>query len=535
MKEKIKLIFIPFLILALSIIIGYTFLNWLLVIKLHVFDVREDLVDFFIPFLLPWVPALLWLRPRINLLNLKRDNRNSGFGYLMVAVFTIAAPTIIAQFYKIANHYIGKENHLIKYTSDVSGRSNQYLNLHLYIVAPIYDIDKAPTKIGILPANDEQSANTSSRQFKTSTGAFNSTHAETTEVTKIGFNTGKFTELPKAWLCMKYDKQVSNRLSTEEKKELEHEFFYQSLTEYNEKNLDAFTYLQRTGNTTERDRYKAAINKVNIANAAQHAIILEPKFDPFENRNGNKLVWIFGSFGIGASIFLLLLSVVKFKVQQAEVSPMQEPRLAEEGKSFIAFFKPREGFYVTPILIMINLLVFIAMVVAGLGFLSFSASDLLHWGGNYKPYTNNGQWWRLITSMFMHGGLMHVLANMYGLLFVGIFLEPRLKKRKYLAVYLATGIIAGITSLWWHNATVSVGASGAIFGLYGAFLALLLMKVYPDNFNKALLTSTFIFIGYNLAMGFTGAIDNAAHIGGLVSGFIIGLALAPSLRRQAEE
>ncbi|WP_431215098.1 rhomboid family intramembrane serine protease [Puia sp. P3] len=129
---------------------------------------------------------------------------------------------------------------------------------------------------------------------------------------------------------------------------------------------------------------------------------------------------------------------------------------------------------------------------------------------------------------------MHLLANMYGLLFVGIFLEPRLGKIRFAMVYLITGILASIASLWWHAATVSVGASGAIFGLYGAFLALLLMKVFPKDFSKVFLGSTLIFVGFNLVMGFTGSIDNAAHLGGLVSGFVIGLILSPGSKFRTE-
>lgn len=139
-----------------------------------------------------------------------------------------------------------------------------------------------------------------------------------------------------------------------------------------------------------------------------------------------------------------------------------------------------------------------------------------------------------MTNTFMHGGLMHILANMYGLLFVGIFLEPLLGKTKYLLIYLTTGILASGASIWWYDATVSVGASGAIFGLYGFFLATLLLKVFPPDFGKAFLTSTLVFVGFNLLMGFTGGIDNAAHIGGLVSGFVIGLIMSRQLKQQVE-
>ena len=174
------------------------------------------------------------------------------------------------------------------------------------------------------------------------------------------------------------------------------------------------------------------------------------------------------------------------------------------------------------------------MVFAGLGFVSFQADDLINWGANFKPLTTDGEWWRLITSTFLHGGIMHLVANMVGLIFVGIFLEPRIGSKKFAVIYLVTGILASITSIIWHEATVSVGASGAIFGLYGLFLALMLTKVYPKEFNKVFLISTVIFIGYNLAIGITGGIDNAAHLGGLVSGFVIGLFLSRQLKEESD-
>ena len=91
-----------------------------------------------------------------------------------------------------------------------------------------------------------------------------------------------------------------------------------------------------------------------------------------------------------------------------------------------------------------------------------------------------------------------------------------------------------IASIWWYDATVSVGASGAIFGLYGVFLAFLLTKIFPPDFAKSFLICTAVFVGFNLIMGLTGGIDNAAHIGGLLSGFVFGLILSPILKRQIE-
>ena len=129
---------------------------------------------------------------------------------------------------------------------------------------------------------------------------------------------------------------------------------------------------------------------------------------------------------------------------------------------------------------------------------------------------------------------MHIVGNMFGLLFAGVFLEPVLGRVKYLLAYILTGLISSCASIWWHPATVSIGASGAIFGLFGVFLALLLTGIFPDKAKKQMLTTVAIFIGYNLLMGLSGGIDNAAHLGGLASGVVLGFALSFTIDKKKE-
>lgn len=180
------------------------------------------------------------------------------------------------------------------------------------------------------------------------------------------------------------------------------------------------------------------------------------------------------------------------------------------------------GHYVTYTLIAINLLVFIAMAISGAGLFEFNIDALDTWGGNIRSLTVNGEWWRLFTCMFLHGGIIHVAFNMYALFYVGLYLEPLLGRWRYLAVYLATGIFASLTSIAMHANVVSVGASGAIFGLYGVFLALLTTNLVDKGMRKPMLTSIAIFVVYNLAYGVKSGVDNAAHAGGLVSGAVFG-------------
>ncbi len=198
---------------------------------------------------------------------------------------------------------------------------------------------------------------------------------------------------------------------------------------------------------------------------------------------------------------------------------------------FLGIFKPVDGYFITPILIDLNILVYLIMVLAGVSWFSPTSEELLSWGADFRPLTLENEWWRLITSCFIHIGIFHLLMNMYALLYIGVLMEPYLGKARFLTAYLATGLVASMTSIWWHADTVSAGASGAIFGMYGLFLALLTTNFIEKSARQALLSSIGIFVAYNLLSGAQGNTDNAAHIGGLVSGMIMGYALVPGLKK----
>jgi rhomboid protease GluP len=186
---------------------------------------------------------------------------------------------------------------------------------------------------------------------------------------------------------------------------------------------------------------------------------------------------------------------------------------------------------VTICIMVVNVAIFVLMAAKGVDIMQPTGEDIYNWGGNMRMATLGGDWWRLFTCTFVHIGIIHLLCNMYGLFFIGSFLEPLLGKTKYVIAYVCTGILASVVSIWWSGERVSAGASGAIFGMYGVFLALLTTKLIHADVRKSLLQSSAVFIGYNLIYGMKGNVDNSAHIGGLVSGFIIGYILYFSLKQ----
>ncbi len=98
---------------------------------------------------------------------------------------------------------------------------------------------------------------------------------------------------------------------------------------------------------------------------------------------------------------------------------------------------------------------------------------MLNWGANWGPLTTAGEWWRILTACFLHFGIVHLLCNMYALLLAGLLAERLFGNWFYLAIYIGTGLASSLTSLWWHPELICAGASGAIFGVYGALLGYL--------------------------------------------------------------
>ncbi len=184
----------------------------------------------------------------------------------------------------------------------------------------------------------------------------------------------------------------------------------------------------------------------------------------------------------------------------------------------------------TRFIIGLNIIVFALMALSGVDIMAPSIENLVNWGANIRMLTQF-QTWRLITSAFIHIGIFHILMNMYALAFIGNLIEPLLGRYRFSVAYLGTAIMASSVSTYWHENVVSAGASGAIFGMLGLCLALLSTNLINPMIRTSLRKSIGKLVLYNLIIGLMPGIDNAAHVGGLISGFIFGLLYVPSIRR----
>jgi membrane associated rhomboid family serine protease len=160
-----------------------------------------------------------------------------------------------------------------------------------------------------------------------------------------------------------------------------------------------------------------------------------------------------------------------------------------------------------------------------------SVVTLAAWGANGAWLVAQGQWWRLISAIFIHSGIIHLAFNSYALIFIGPLLEEQLGRERFLVLYLTTGIFGFIVSNWYYPPMLTtVGASGAIFGLIGA--AVTLSKRW-SAWGRMLHQQLVHWAIYGLIYGLLLGANNAAHIGGLVAGVAMAFVLGNPSRREA--
>lgn len=157
--------------------------------------------------------------------------------------------------------------------------------------------------------------------------------------------------------------------------------------------------------------------------------------------------------------------------------------------------------------------------------------NLINWGAKYGPYIAEGEYWRLALPMFLHVSFFHMLTNLFGLIIFGSMVERTFGTRNFIAVYLTAGVMGNIVS-FLAGPNPGVGASGAVFGILGAFgIYLLLNRRLLGQMGSQQLMAIGIIVAINVVLGLvTSGIDNAAHLGGLLAGGLVAWLIAPRER-----
>ena len=217
-----------------------------------------------------------------------------------------------------------------------------------------------------------------------------------------------------------------------------------------------------------------------------------------------------------------------------EVAPPSEEPQGMTVDELLALITPRA--WVTPAIAILIVLGFGAEVALGVSVAHPTAAELIRAGGEFGPSFAEGEWWRALSSMFLHAGPLHLAFNLWAFWSVGQVTERIFGNKAFLAIYVLSGLAGSLASLTWSPLVVSVGASGAIFGVYGALLAFMLLHrgVFPASYLAAQRNSIIGFIGYNVVFGLSQKnTDMAAHAGGLVTGALAGAMLSRDVLQPA--
>lgn len=213
----------------------------------------------------------------------------------------------------------------------------------------------------------------------------------------------------------------------------------------------------------------------------------------------------------------------------AQVQPQSAPAGAQAESQHAASALVVRSRPATVALVGINVAVFLLMVLRGVSLTQPTVEQMLNWGANWGPLALAGQPWRILTSTFLHVGIIHLALNMWCLWELGGLAEKIFGKATFVWVYLFCGLSGAIASLAWHPQVAGAGASGAIFGITGALIASFYLGglPIPEHVLKSKLASLLLFAGYNLVYGVLKAhIDNAAHLGGFAMGLLLGAVLS---------
>ena len=496
---RLKSLFLPVFALSAGLFAGYSMINWVLLAGPGLQPLDDIVIDYWIPLTLAAFLEFALIAPRLQFLAF--DRHILRFMINAIVFMVIAAPVCVAQGQIRA--VSGRMTH-VRDASEIA----QVPATRYYAVQSIC-IDREQLGIQLHAQADDDRLNFDMYIVL--------------PVCAPGKSASQPGKVPSAWIGLRYQGSAPDTTDPAIRKAELVSFTTQVEKKVLAEDPYRYQFLERSGHSAERRNYDLALQSRGIT-APKQQIILIPHFESFEQRTGNGWKGVAFALGFGALSWLALVMLVPLDWKKI-VAARNGARAPTNPAMMILI--PTASSYGLQGLIYLNLVVFLAMIVSGLGFLQFRPEDLVSWGGNYGPRLEGLGLLRLFTCQFVHNGIMHLVNNMYGLILVGLFLAPAIGSWQMIVCYLICGLGGSIAGAWAHPNIVSVGASGAILGLLGIALTLALLRdSRVAAMRPALITNLAIFSAFVLLMGGRSAgIDNVAHLGGFATGVVMGCAL----------
>ena len=495
-RNYLKKVFhiLPIFLLAVFLCVSLLGIaRYFLDFKFHLFNLSDKAWNIFLPMIFT-ACALILIRKRFSILK-HSDPTKDNFIYVFICGLVLCALVINSQMYldvRLSKTQIVANSHEISLDESV-----RRIQIKSYFVDDGY-------------LNSKSESNVSGKYGQNLKFNFYFVAA----VLKDSLEEPK-NDLPEFWFVHQFSETINNRISGKERVAE-----YIKFREKCNRDLEDFdfyknSYFLRVSTSDEKKIYDDLILNVVENPQNKKLILLSPSNGNFIDDGKSILYWFFKILGIGILIILVALLFPKYQKNQRKKK--------EEEDDFIfstRLFIPTKEFLITPILVDVNILVFIVLALLGVNPFYPRTEDLIKFGALNSDLFN-GEYWRIISSMFMHGGIAHLIMNIIVLGIVGYLSENTFGKSRFTVIYFLSGIVAGLFTLFWHDGNiVAVGASGAIFGLIGAnAMLLILQNNYKETKGPLLLTFGYLLV--SVIIGLISNADNAAHLSGFVSGMII--------------
>lgn len=338
-------------------------------------------------------------------------------------------------------------------------------------------------------------------------------------------DTADTTGAPVAWIVERFHSEIKASALASQKEAAWQALVNETITSIDSGRYDTARYFRNEVRSRYADLFRTAISTSARYDPAAPLRMFSLHPEPFMKAPLRLAPWAVVALIIGSALWFLLLLAYRVRTTLEATVPLRWS-LAETWHQVMAWVVPRGDLFVTRILVWMNVIAYLIVAFSGTGFLDLRTSDLLTWGANHGPLTLNGEYWRLLSCIFLHGGFMHLVMNMVGLGVAGVVLEQLLGRSMFAVLYIVCGLAASCASLWWDPTRISVGASGAIFGAYGIVLGLAFFSRVELEGIQVMAFFAALFVIYGLIMGnLSSTTDNAAHLGGLALGLVCGIGL----------
>lgn len=491
----------PYLISVFSVMGIAYFSREIVEYSLGADGIADNVWLFWIPGIATVIFWVVFLRRRINLLNIPDWNGHGDFFMHTLVIVAIALTAVFNQFYQKRS------------------------NLRMVDIESHQDIDptnwSACYEYNLIDVEKDKS---SGKEVSFYTGRYSGTlNYDAYMVAPFGRSKDGKTMY---WLGKVYHTSFQARKSDSYKQRLWDSHYSSSFRNFVDRPEINGEYLYPVQRGEDFQNYLAAINRHDFTDNISHRVF-EFYDGDINSESKSMLLGTFLAFLSG----LLLMFLYSFTGIQSssKFNKLKKGVLKLEGgeKEVYGFLLLKSSSPLTMILIYICLLLYFVSAFTDGNLFVLRHERLVEFGGVSSQLLSDGEYWRLLSSMFLHASLLHIIYNMISLVFLGILIEKRTGKLKFGLIYLLSGVVAGIMSTSFQDA-LTIGASGAVFGLFGWFISasLLFKKRMGDDNGFLLIVTGFAALSLFLGM-LAPNTDNFGHLGGLVAGLVFGALIPP--------